>query len=133
MVAGVYFSHLNRNLFEQEEKMLETFRMKKDLWPNILKLSLLFSLFYYSFLAYQVYRWLSNLTKPIQIIITFPPGGGSDVFARLINNKLSDLLGQPVLIVNKPGGSGVIGTYYALNSPLTAIQYFSSAPYAFGL
>lgn len=57
-------------------------------------------------------------SKPIQIIVAFPPGGGSDIIARLVSEKVSALIGQPVVVVNKPGGGGTIGTYAALAAPL---------------
>ncbi len=48
--------------------------------------------------------------KPIRIIVPYPPGGLSDVFARLIGDKLGRLLGQSVIIDNRPGGNTIIGT-----------------------
>ena len=47
-------------------------------------------------------------TKPIQLIVTFAPGGTSDVLARAIAPDLSKALGQPVLVVNKPGANSTI-------------------------
>lgn len=48
--------------------------------------------------------------KPVRVIVPFSPGGGSDVIARLVGPKLSARLGQPVVIVNQPAASGVVGT-----------------------
>ncbi len=46
--------------------------------------------------------------KPITLLVSYPAGGGADAMARLIGPKLANALGQPVIIDNKPGGSGTI-------------------------
>jgi tripartite-type tricarboxylate transporter receptor subunit TctC len=48
-------------------------------------------------------------SKPISLIVTYPAGGGADAMARLIAPKLGELLGQSVVVENKPGASGQIG------------------------
>src|SRR5439155_6822990 len=48
--------------------------------------------------------------KPIRFIAPFPPGGGMDIVARAVGEKLSPRLGQPIVIENKPGAGTTIGT-----------------------
>lgn len=55
--------------------------------------------------------------KPIRFIVPFPPGGGNDILARAIQPKLSELLGQPVVIDNRAGAGGNMGTDIAAKSP----------------
>jgi tripartite-type tricarboxylate transporter receptor subunit TctC len=47
--------------------------------------------------------------KAIRLVVPYPPGGGIDVAARLMQNKLGDILGQQIVIENRPGASGAIG------------------------
>ncbi len=56
-------------------------------------------------------------TKPIRLIIPFPPGGSNDVVGRAMGQQLSEKLGQGVVIDNRGGAGGVIGTNEAAKSP----------------
>ncbi len=56
-------------------------------------------------------------TKPVRLIIPFPPGGSNDVVGRLIAAKLSDRLGKQVVVDNRGGAGGVIGTEITANAP----------------
>ncbi|WP_399683632.1 Bug family tripartite tricarboxylate transporter substrate binding protein [Xenophilus sp.] len=48
-------------------------------------------------------------SRPIRIVVPYPPGGSSDIIARAISQPLSDALGQPVVVDNKPGANGNLG------------------------
>src|SRR5882762_2271917 len=55
--------------------------------------------------------------KPVKIVVAFPPGAVTDTTARLIATRLTGAFGQPVIVENKPGASGIIGTEAALKAP----------------
>jgi len=55
--------------------------------------------------------------KPVRLIIPFPPGGSNDVVGRMIATQLSEKLGKQVVVDNRAGAGGVIGTEVAANSP----------------
>ena len=69
---------------------------------SILKLALIF-------LAGTAFAQ-SYPSKPIRVAVAFPPGGPVDIIARLIGPKLSEILGQPVVVENKVGASGNVAT-----------------------
>lgn len=55
--------------------------------------------------------------KPVQMIVAYPPGGGTDTLARMIAAELAKKFGQPFLVVNRPGAAGAIGTAMAARAP----------------
>lgn len=56
-------------------------------------------------------------TKPIRLIVPFPPGGAVDFYARVVQPALSETLGQQVIIENKAGASGMVGAEFVAKSP----------------
>ena len=56
-------------------------------------------------------------SKPVRLITTYPPGGASDIMARIIAQKLNEMWGQPVIVENKSGANGSIGLEYAARQP----------------
>jgi tripartite-type tricarboxylate transporter receptor subunit TctC len=67
-------------------------------------------------------------TKTIQIINPFPPGAITDILARLLNDKLSSLLGQPVVVVNKTGGGGAVGIKAVKDAPADGYTILIAPP-----
>ena len=55
--------------------------------------------------------------RPIQFLIPYPPGGGGDTLGRLVAQKLADVAGTSVVVENKPGAGGMIGTEAAARAP----------------
>src|SRR5713101_6932227 len=56
----------------------------------------------------QTYPW-----RPVRLIVPFPPGGSTDILSRALGQKLAEGLGQPVVIDNRPGAGGSIGSEVA--------------------
>ena len=63
-------------------------------------------------------------SKPIRIVIGFPPGGGIDIVARMMAPKLTEALGQSVVIDNRPGANGVLGMDAVAKSPADGYTIF---------
>ena len=56
-------------------------------------------------------------TKPVRLIVTYPPGGSSDLMSRVYGAKLSEVWGQPVIVESKSGAAGSIGMDFAAKQP----------------
>ena len=73
-------------------------------------------------------------SKPLRLIVAFPPGGSTDLAARVLGERLAAGLGQPVVIENKPGASGNIGADFVAKAPadghtlLMAATSFATSP-----
>src|SRR5437762_8363376 len=70
--------------------------------------------------------------KPVRLIVTYPPGGSSDLMARVFGAKLAELWGQQVIIESKPGAAGAIGTEYTARQPADGYTFMigNSGPVA---
>jgi tripartite-type tricarboxylate transporter receptor subunit TctC len=55
--------------------------------------------------------------RPVRLIIPFPPGGSNDIVGRMVGTRLGERLGRPVVIDNRGGAGGIIGTEAAVKSP----------------
>ena len=67
-------------------------------------------------------------SKPVTLMVPYPPGGLSDVIARTINNTLSKHLGQPVIVENLGGASGGIAAQKVLSAPADGYYIFQGSP-----
>lgn len=66
--------------------------------------------------------------RPIKIVATFPAGGSSDLIARLLGPKLTAILGQPIVVENRPGGAGILGAEVVAKSPPDGYTLIMSTP-----
>ena len=64
-----------------------------------------------------VHAQASYPDKPIRFIVPYPPGGGTDVIARIVQEKFHQTLGQPIVIENRGGAAGSLGSDLAAKSP----------------
>ena len=62
-------------------------------------------------------------SKPVRLIVTYPPAGSSDLMARILGQKLSELWGQSVIVENKPGAAGSIGMEFASHQASDGLSF----------
>jgi tripartite-type tricarboxylate transporter receptor subunit TctC len=68
-------------------------------------------------LAFSVPAWTQGFpNKPIRLVVPYPPGGTVDILARSVGEGMSQLLGQPVIVENKPGAGGTVAAAYVAQS-----------------
>lgn len=72
-------------------------------------------------------------SKPLKLLVGFPAGGASDVMARLIADKLSQGLGQPVVVDNRPGAAGTLAATLAARAPADGYTLLLASPTAITL
>jgi tripartite-type tricarboxylate transporter receptor subunit TctC len=66
--------------------------------------------------------------KPVKVVVPFPPGGGVDTLARIVQPKLAEGLGQPVIVENKAGATGQIGVDSVAKSPADGYTVLIGSP-----
>jgi tripartite-type tricarboxylate transporter receptor subunit TctC len=65
----------------------------------------------------SAHSWAQYPTRPIKLIVPIPPGGAPDISARVVGQRLSELVGQPVVVENRPGSNGNIAMELVAKSP----------------
>lgn len=66
--------------------------------------------------------------KPVRMIVPYPPGGGTDIMARAVSAKLSEIWGMQVVVDNRGGGGTIIGTEIAARSPADGYTLLITSP-----
>lgn len=66
-------------------------------------------------------------TKPVHLVVPFAPGGATDVIARIMAEALTPLLGQQVIVENKPGAGGTLGATLVVRAPADGYTYYVAA------
>ena len=84
--------------------------------------------FYIVFASFLTFFSLGSLAqnfpnKPVHLIVTYPPGGSSDLMGRLMGQKLGEIWSQPIIIENKGGAAGSIGMDFAARQPADGYSF----------
>jgi tripartite-type tricarboxylate transporter receptor subunit TctC len=78
-----------------------------------------------------VYAQASYPDKPIRLVVPYTPGGGADTNSRMLAQPMSAILGQPIIIENRPGASGIVGAMAVLQAPSDGYTvFYDTFPYA---
>jgi tripartite-type tricarboxylate transporter receptor subunit TctC len=67
-------------------------------------------------------------SRPVKFIVAYTPGGGTDIIARVVAQKLSNVFGQPFIVENRPGASGMIGAQAVTHSDPDGYTFLVAAP-----
>jgi len=78
--------------------------------------------------AAQIASGQTYPTRPVRVIVGFPGGSSQDIVARIVGQWLSERLGQPVIIDNRPGAGGNIGVEAAVNAPADGYTLLMTGP-----
>src|SRR5262249_10765382 len=85
-------------------------------------------------LAQPTAKW--SPSSRIKMVVPYPAGGGTDVLARLVSTQIGNDFGQPIVIENRPGANGIVGTNLVYGSPpdgqtllFAAADFISIAPH----
>ncbi|MCC6473841.1 MAG: tripartite tricarboxylate transporter substrate binding protein [Burkholderiales bacterium] len=70
----------------------------------------------------------AEIAKPLRLVVPYPPGGSSDVQARLVGAGLAERIGQSVIVDNRPGAAGIIGAEYVARQPADGHTLLLAAP-----
>src|SRR5258707_1391829 len=88
-------------------------------------------------LAPHIARAQAYPTRPVRLVVGFPAGQTGDIIARVMGQWLSERLGQPFVIDNRPGASGILATEVVVRAPpgghnrlnVTSSNYINATPY----
>ena len=85
-------------------------------WPRNLRTAIGVTAFIATLVSYQFVFAQPYPNRPVRIVVPFPPGGGTDILARLLGQNLTESLGQQVIVDNRPGAGGKAGTDIAVRA-----------------